>query len=254
MVLARLGTFILSEWGGFSRRKMSILSATLSELLFTSVEVKDGVYYEFSFSDLTGDTTGMVLALLLDNFPRLAEAFSYRVDYTMSEMYARKIAGDSPCAANCSRWNIAEDYSGQTYLAAVHLSAFDAIRSKLGAWSRFVDVGVGFGSRNYKPNPDKDLPERPHQDLSLRVAINAKGIGDFALENRRSAAARTAKLMIDGIFEVFNFPYGSFPLLTTSRVKPPPSWAKPAAATDGEDVTPRRLRGRVRATPAPRGR
>jgi hypothetical protein len=248
MTLARLGTYILSDWGGFSRRKVSVLSATLSELLFTGVEVKDGVYYEFSFSDLTGDSTGAVLALLLDNFPALARAFAFRVEYSPSEMYSRKVAGESPCAANCSRWNIAEDYSGQTYLAALHLSAIRAIRDKLGDVSRFVDVAIGFGSRNYKPNPDHDITDRPRQDLSLRLGLNAQGIGDYFLEDRRSAAAQMTKTIIHALFEVFSMPYGSIALATLSREKPLPAWAQPKPAS-------RRLpRGRARATPAPRRR
>jgi hypothetical protein len=252
MTLARLGTFILAEWGGFSRRKVSIISALLSEMLFTGVEVKDGVYYEFSFSDLTGDSIGMVLALLLDNFPRLAEAFSYRVDYRPSEMYER-IVFDKSTVPGFSRWNIAEDYSGQTYLAAFHPSAVKALRDTLGPLSRFVDVAIGFGSHNYKPRPDKDLAdERPHQDLSLRLAVNLKGIGDHVLEDRRSMAARSAKLILDGLFEVFNLPYGSVALATTSREKPLPSWK--TGVPPPEESSSRRRRGRVRARPAPRSR
>jgi hypothetical protein len=253
MTLARLGTFILAEWGGFSRRKVSIISALLSEMLFTGVEVKDGVYYEFSFSDLTGDSIGMVMALLLDNFPKLREAFAYRVEYRPSEMYKR-IVFDQSQVAGFSRWNIAEDYSGQTYLAAFHPSAIKALRDALGPLSRFFDVALGFGSHNYKPSPDKDLAgERPHQDLSLRLSVNLKGIADEVLENRRSAVARGGRLILDGLFEVFNLPYGSVALATTSREKPPPQW-KNGVAVPVESSNSRRSRGRVRARPAPRSR
>src|ERR1700733_7834039 len=79
MSLARLGTYMLREWGGYDPTKASLVSTTMSELLFVGVEVKDGFYWEFSFSDLTGDSVGAVLALLLDNFPRLDELFDFRV-------------------------------------------------------------------------------------------------------------------------------------------------------------------------------
>src|SRR5580704_2892418 len=149
MALARLGTYILTSVGGYRRLPSSLFSAAMSEVLFTGVEVRDGFFYEFSFSDLTGDSVGMVLAVLLDNFPRLRELFAYRVEYFPSRSYARKIAGTSPCPfGSCSRWDIAEDYSGQTYLAALHLGGIQAIRNKIGKVSRFVDVAVEFDSRN----------------------------------------------------------------------------------------------------------
>ena len=51
MALARLGTYILTAVGGYRRLPSSLLSAAMSEVLFTGVEVRDGFFYEFSFSD-----------------------------------------------------------------------------------------------------------------------------------------------------------------------------------------------------------
>jgi len=224
MALARLGTTILHDWGGFAKRNSSLVSAGLSELLFTGVEVKDGFYYEFSFSDLTGDTTGMLLALLFDNSARANELFGFRVEYAPSEMYQRKVAGTSPCpSGGCSRWNVAEDYSGQTYLAALHLAGIKTVRKHLGVASRFVDVAVGFDSRNYKPNPDPDIVEKPHQDVFLGLAFNAQGWCDWLLEGRDSPAAERARYVLHGLFEVFNLPYGSVRLLSTGREKSGPA-------------------------------
>ncbi|HTR50869.1 MAG TPA: DUF2279 domain-containing protein [Kofleriaceae bacterium] len=225
MSLARLGTVILHGWGGFAKRKASLISAGLAELLFTGVEVKDGFYYEFSFSDFTGNSIGAVMAALLDNFPRLNELFSYRVQYEPSEMYERKVAGTSPCPpGGCSRWNIAEDYSGETYLAAFHLGGIRAVRDRIGSASRFVDFAVGFDSRNYKPHPDPDVTDPPHQDLFLGLAFNAQGFLDWLLEDRPAKAARRAQRITHGLFEVFNAPYGSVRLVEWSRaakIKPP---------------------------------
>ncbi|HEY1556048.1 MAG TPA: DUF2279 domain-containing protein [Kofleriaceae bacterium] len=225
MSLARLGTVILNGWGGFARRKASLISAGLAELLFAGVEVKDGFYYEFSFSDFTGNSCGAVLAALFDNFPRLNELFGYRVQYWPSAMYKRKVAGTSPCpSGGCSRWNIAEDYSGETYLAAFHLGGVHALRDRVGPVARFVDVAAGFDSRNYKPHPDADVTEPPHQDLFLGLAFNAQGFCDWLLEDRTSKAARRAQRITHGLFEVFNAPGGSVRLLEWSRaarVKPP---------------------------------
>jgi hypothetical protein len=213
--LARLGTVLLSQFGGYSARKATLISSTLSELLFTGVEVKDGFYYEFSFSDLTGDSAGAVLAVLLDSFPRLNELFGFRVEYWPSQMYRRKVAGTSPCpTGGCSRWNIAEDYSGQTYLAALHLGGIAAVRNKVGPVANFVDVGLGYGTRQYRPLPDRDITETPHQDLDLRVAFNAQGFFDWLLEGKK------ARKITHGFFEVFQAPFGSVPVIGTSREGP----------------------------------
>ncbi len=221
MALARLGTVLLTDWGGFPRRKASLVSAALSQALFTGVEVKDGFYYEFSFSDLTGDTLGAITAALLDNFPKLDELFDFRVDYWPSQMYKRKLAGTSPCpVGGCSRWNIAEDYSGQTYLAAFHLGGIGAVRDKVGPLSRFVDVAAGFGTRNYRPLPDRDITEAPHQDLFLGLAFNAQGFFDWLLEGHPAPGARTTRRITHGFFEVFQMPSSTLRLLQTSREGP----------------------------------
>ncbi len=217
MALARLGTVILNDWGGYARRKAALVSATLSQILFTGVEVKDGFYYEFSFSDLTGDTIGALLAAVFDLFPRVNELFGFRVDYWPSVMYKRKLAGTSPCpAGGCSRWNIAEDYSGQTYLAALHLGGIAAVRNKIGPAARFVDVAGGFGTRNYRPLPDRDITETPHQDLFLGLAFNAQGFFDWLLEDRAPKLRKVAH----GLFEVFQMPKSTVRLLQTDREGP----------------------------------
>jgi len=137
-------------------------------------------------------------------------------------MYIRKLDGTSPCpVGGCSRWNVAEDYSGQTYLVAMHLGGIHRLRDmKYGVWSRFVDVAIGFDTRGYKPTPDADLMQTPHQHLFLGVSLNAQGVFDYLFEGR---APRTRKIT-HGAFEVFNLPFTSQPLATystTGRNIPP---------------------------------
>lgn len=224
MGLARLGTVLLNGMGGMNRRKASIISTLLSEMLFTGVEGRDGTYYEFSFSDLTGDTVGAVLALLLDNFPKLDEMFDFRVEYFPSKMYLRKLDGDSPCRRdNCSQWNIAEDYSGQNYLAALHLAALPGIKtSPHNTWSRFVDVAVGFRAHDYRPIPDADLAFLPKQDLTLGLAFNAQGFFDWLLEDSKSPRVEKLRKVTHGVFEVASLPFTSLPFVhfTRDRDKP----------------------------------
>ena len=211
MSLARAGTWILSRYGGYDRLKSSLISTALAETLFFFVEVKDGFYYEFSFSDLAGDTTGAVLALLFDNIPRLDEMFDYRVEYWPSREYLDNVSGGN----KLSRLNIAEDYSGETYLLAFHLGSIHALRDqKWGTFSRFVDLTVGFDTRGYKPTPPRGYPDSAHhQNVFVGVSFNAQGFFDWMFEGRRSHAAHTARTITHGMFEIFNLPYTSHYLL-----------------------------------------
>jgi hypothetical protein len=210
MSLARLGTRIL-DWGGFEHGTSNLVGTALSEALFLGVEVKDGFFFEFSFSDAAGDTVGALMAYALERWPRLDELFDFRVEYFPSTMYLRKLDGSSPCAVGtCSTWNIAEDYSGETYLLALHLGAIHQIRDrKYGLWSQFVDVTLGFDTRNYKPTPDPEMRVIPRQDLFIGVSLNAQGLFDWLLDKR----APTARKITHALGEVFNLPYTSTYLL-----------------------------------------
>ena len=215
MSLTRAGTLILSSYGGHDRLSSSLVSAGLAETLFTLFEVKDGFYYEFSFSDFTADTTGAALAVLLDNVPRLDEMFDYRVEYLPSTQYWNNVSDGN----GFNRLNIAEDYSGETYLLAYHLGSIPALRAqRWGTLSRFVDLTVGFRSRGYKPSPPAGYPPyEHHQDLFVGVSLNAQGLFDWLLEGRRSRAARTTRKITHGMFEIFNLPYTSHYLLDFRR-------------------------------------
>lgn len=206
MGLGRAGTELLTQWGGYDRLTASLIGVGLSEALFIGVEVKDGFYYEFSFSDLTGDSLGALAAFALSNWPRLDELFDYRVQYFPSKEYRRQFRGGNV--------NIAEDYTGETYLLALHLGGIHSLRDmKYGTWSRFVDVAVGFDSRGYKPDPPAGLPDYDHhQNLFIGVSLNAQGLFDYLLEGRSSHGARATKKLAHGLFEMFNLPYTAGPI------------------------------------------
>ena len=208
MSLARGGTELLHQWGGYSKLTSSIVSCGLAELLFFGVEVKDGAYYEFSFGDFAFNSIGAVLAFALSNWPRLDELIDYRVQYWPSKAYRRQLLNDGNV-------NIAEDYTGETYLLAFHLGAIHSLRdSRYGWWSRFVDVAVGFETRGYKPDP---LPNEPdfdhHQKLFIGVTLNAQGVFDYLFTGRSNPARKVSH----GVFEIFNLPYTTLPLANTQR-------------------------------------
>jgi hypothetical protein len=208
MSLARVGTELLYQWGGYSKLTSTLVATALSEALFLGVEVKDGFYYEFSFSDATGDTLGALAAAALSLSPRLDELFDYRVQYWPSPAYRRQFDGGNV--------NIAEDYTGETYLLALHLGAIHTLRDhKWGGWTRFVDVAAGFGTRGYKPDPpSRMLPDYDHhQNMYLGVSLNAQGLFDWLLDGR----SEPARKLTHGFFEVFNAPYTFVPVLENSR-------------------------------------
>jgi hypothetical protein len=197
MSLARLGTEMLHQWGGYSKLTSTLVATALSEALFLGVEVKDGFYYEFSYGDAAFDTLGAVAAVALSLSPRIDELFDFRVEYWPSKQYRRQFEGGNV--------NIAEDYSGETYLVAFHLGGIHALRdARWGGWSRFVDVAVGYGTRGYKPDPpDGDPPHPRHRELSFGLSLNVQGLSDWLLEGR----SKTARKLGHATFEVFNFGY-----------------------------------------------
>src|SRR3954467_6972867 len=208
MSLARLGTELLSQWGGYHRRPSTPVATALTELLFLGVEVKDGFYYEFSFSDATGDTLGALAAVAFSLWPRLDELFDYRVEYWPSVEYRGQFDGGNV--------NIAEDSSGETYLLALPLGAIHALRDQSwGGWTRFVDVAAGFGTRGYKPDPpSRTVPDyEHHQNLYFGVSLTAQGLFDWMLGGR----SEPARKITHGLFEVFNAPFTFVPVLESSR-------------------------------------
>jgi len=216
MSLARLGTEMLDQWGGFDRTRSMLVSTAASELLFLGVEIKDGFFYEFSFSDLAGDTTGALLALALSYWPRLDEMFDFRVQYWPSDAYRHEVSSGS-AAPTGGKLNIAEDYSGETYFLAYHLGSIHALRDlPYGRLASFVDVALGFDTRGYKPTPlvngvPMELPpSQHHQNMFIGVSFNAQGLFDWLLDG--PTHHDSLRKVSHGLFEVFNLPFTGAPV------------------------------------------
>jgi hypothetical protein len=223
MVLARGGARALKA-GGWDPTRSTLVSALLADGLFFAVEMKDYFYYEFSPGDMTFNTLGALTAVALELSPRLDELFDFRVEYWPSHQYIQNLDPSSPCAKrtpgqpSCSRWNIAEDYSGETFLFAFHLGGIHSLRDwQYGTWSRFVDTVIGFQSRNYKPPPHNDDPFDHREDfvrsqtLFLGLSLNGQGVFDYFLD-RKSKLRKVGH----GVFEVLQ-PIGAVPLLPERR-------------------------------------
>lgn len=203
--LAHLSTIILVN-GGYDRLRSSLVASGLSLGFFTFVEIKDGFYYQFSLSDSVGNLAGAGLNVLLVNVPEVDDWIDFRVEYIPTSEYLN--------AANGGDVNVVEDYSGQSYMLAMHLAAVPGLHDRpwLG-WTRYVDVVGGYETRNYKPEPEDPMAPRT-QRLYLGVAINMQALLDDALAGpaRRSRAARWTHGAGHTALEHFAVPY------TTLRV------------------------------------
>lgn len=215
LALARAGTEILDQWGGYSRLTSALVGTALSEALFLGVEVKDGYVYRFSYGDLAFNTAGAALALAQSLSPRIDDLVDFRVQYLPSQAYRARAAGGD--------LDIAEDYSGQTFLLAFHLSGIPPLRDAgWGGWTRFVDVSLGYQSRGYKPDPpykvDPTIPGREDYAKSrstfLGLSLNAQGLFDYLLRGR----AEGLRKVTHGMFEVFSLPASTLPVLDRTAV------------------------------------
>ena len=224
MVLARATTGVLRA-GGYTRVPAAIAGSALSWGLFLAVEVKDGFYYRFSPGDLAMNTAGAAFALLAITVPAVDRWLDFRVAYWPSEEYLGLWRGEYHGSKKGNSLNIAEDYSGETYLAALHLGGFDTLREWRygGTWTRFVDLAVGFGTKGYKPDePDGTCPPICYPETQhwyAGISVNAQGVFDWLFERRAPRLATVTH----GLFEILNVPFGFVPLSEGSRMAPPRS-------------------------------
>src|SRR5512139_2394718 len=118
--LARAGTEILNQWGGYDRLTSAIAGTLLSEALFFGVELRDGTSYSFSKGDFVFNTLGAGLAFAQSMWPAIDDAVDFRVEYFPSKPYRDRFRKNGDL-------DVAEDYSGQTYHLAFHLGAIDRL-------------------------------------------------------------------------------------------------------------------------------
>lgn len=199
------GTTELLIAGGWKPLPASLIASGLCAAFFTYVEVKDGYYYEFSNGDLVADVGGAALSVLMINVPEVDRLFDFRVDYVPTSEYLDGF-GDGDV-------NFAEDYTGQTYLLAAHLSGIPRLTdSKWTRWARYVDLVGGFQSLNYKPEPD-DMDAVPSQHLFVGAAFNVQTLlEDLYGQPAERGRARVSHQIGHFFFEFVSVPY------TTLRV------------------------------------
>lgn len=206
LMLSRATTGIL-RFGRFDSVPASIAGATLSWLSYLLVELRDGSHeFEFSWGDILANSLGTALGLVFTHVPVVDRFFSIRMMYWPSREFREKPS-----------LNFNEDYSGQTFLLAMHMAGFG---DRVGFF-RYIDFVVGFNARNYLPTPTTDgHPERQHLyfgfALNLQEVLN-RGLFDRPRERDNRAQEAARGLFADWAAEHIQVPYTAVPLIQMQR-------------------------------------
>jgi hypothetical protein len=153
--------------------------------------------------------------MLLVNRPEIDRLVDFRVDYWPTPEYRAGFDdGDV---------NFAEDYSGQTYFLAGHLAGVPGLTdSRWTRWVRYVDLGVGYQSRNYKPEP-MDPDAIPSQHLFFGAALDLQSLlEDLYGEPYDRTRARASHQVGHFLLEFVSPPYTTLRLAEASRSQSAP--------------------------------
>lgn len=153
--------------GGYRTLPSSIVALGISQLFGTVSEYKDSLHYQFEVGDVVANFSGALFNVLLENVPQLDRLIDLRLDYWPSREYLHLIRHGNIDGA--------QDYSGQSYLFAVHLRAIPGLDAPWLGWTRYVDAVIGFETRNYAPAPDDPNAVR-RQVLYGGVAIDMQAV------------------------------------------------------------------------------
>ena len=162
-LLTRATTGFLT-FAGWPRLESSIVAASVSQVFFTLSEYEDALIYQFEIGDVIANVAGAAFAVLMVNVPEVDRLLDFRLEYVPSKDYRRTVRDDGNI-------DFFQDYSGQSYMLAVHLDAIPRMPRVLG----FADVVVGFESRNYSPDPVDPLAIAT-QRLYLGVSLNVQHV------------------------------------------------------------------------------
>jgi hypothetical protein len=200
-VLTR-GTTAVLVAGGWPRLPSSLVSFTLTEVAYLLIEIQDGMApYGFDPKDMTANLIGGSFGVLLTNVPAVDRLLDFRVEYFPSKRYRRTFleSGDVDGA---------QDYTGQSYILALHLGALPrADEYDWAYWTRFVDFAIGYEAKHYYPQPD-EVPARATYYAGL--AVNMQGVLSHLFDDSRG------RRIGHGLFEAYSLPYTTLRFVESS--------------------------------------
>lgn len=203
------------EAAGWDRTVAAVTSGALTALMFTVIEIKDGVHegYGFSIGDQVFNLGGNALGILFAMEPRLDEMFDLRIGYVPTDEFIEEVKANGV--------NVAEDYSGMNFDVVYHLGSLDAIRSsgRRTRWLQYVDVQLGYETRGYLPVPADPMTPR-EQRMFIGVSLNVQGLlRDFAYGKPDKEISWRA--FADGFLEYYTLPLTTLRVADTDRARPP---------------------------------
>jgi hypothetical protein len=199
--ITRGTTAILTE-GGWPKLPSSLVAFGLTQVAYTLIEIQDGMApWGFDPKDFAANVVGGAMALLMDNVPAVDRYLDFRIEYWPSPEYRRDFSTRG--------LNGAQDYTGQSYILALHLGAIPGLAARdWGYWSRFVDLAVGFEAKHYYPLPDDQMPR---QTLYAGLAVNMQGVLSHLFDDS------TGRRIGRGLFEAYSLPFTTFRFAEGSR-------------------------------------
>ncbi|MES1158129.1 MAG: DUF2279 domain-containing protein, partial [Haliangium ochraceum] len=197
--------------GGWNARGSTYAGATLSLGTFYVIEMRDAFTTGFSRGDMAANLLGVGLGVLFREVPRLDALFDLRVQYFPSSAYFKRFGQQG--------FDVAEDYTGETFLFAWHLCSLPIIERSTGPL-RFVDLVLGYNARNYLPLPE-DPRVTQYQDRFVGVSLNLQRIVDELWQGRHPRLGKSGTPghgVAHFASEFFNLPYTTLPLGTWRNV------------------------------------
>jgi len=202
--LTRATTALLVA-GGWPRLQSSLVAAGLTEVAFTLTELEDGFVFGFDTKDIISNVTGAALGVLMENVLAVDRLLDFRLSYFPSKDFRRAFR-------RMGSVDVGQDYTGQTYLLALHLGALPhVLDSPFTSWTQFVDLAFGFETDNYSPTPMPRISPRK-QNMFIGVSLNMQGVLRVLFP-----CDTTGRRIGMGVAEVFSLPYTSVPFMTSSR-------------------------------------
>jgi hypothetical protein len=185
----RLATFLFRSTGD-SRLKANLMGAAYSEMVTLLLEVGDGLSTRYGFDpwDVVGNNTGILLGLLLDQFPVLDRMFALQIEWVPTKTFRRKF---EPFTENS---DIFTDYSGQKMILATKLGGIPYVsRTPL----RYVNLDLGYLSRGYGNNEWSHDTREVYMGLSVNFSI---AFGDLLPKGYISSTMQT-------VFNYYHVPF-----------------------------------------------